>query len=163
MPEVAKHIIRSSNSARPLESPSRSARAHPPHDARCLLFFVADLVFLVLAGIAANMTMHLVHQLEWPFIPTSLFGMMAAMLVQTLMAFAVAPLLGSIESMVPSMIVAMLSPMTICLLHLFGCESSWTIAVGIGVAFALGTFTWIQLYARSSRHALTRRTVHSGG
>lgn len=134
----------------------RPLPVHRSHHDRTSLFFAGDLVFLVLAGIVATVTMHLVHQLEWPLILMSLIGMAAAMFGQTLMAFAVSPLLGSIESMVPSMIVAMASPMTICLLHLFGCESTWALAAAIGCAFALGTFAFIQIYGRSSRKSLMR-------
>lgn len=114
-----------------------------------ILFFFADFVFLVLASVGATLAMHMIHMLEWPFVLTSLIGMVAAMLVQTAMAFAAAPLLGSIETMVPSMIGAMLSPMSICLLHLFGCESTWMMAVVAGSGFGIATFAVIQLYARS--------------
>ncbi len=119
-----------------------------------ILFFVADFVFLVLASVGATLAMHMIHMLEWPFVPTSLIGMVAAMLVQTVMAFAAAPLLGSIETMVPSMIVSMLSPMSICLLHLFGCESNWIIVVVAGSGFAIATFAVIQMYARSCGRTL---------
>lgn len=123
---------------------------------RGMFFFAADFVFLVLASIGATLAMHMIHMLEWPFVLTSLVGMIAAMLVQTVMAFAAAPLLGSIETMVPSMIVAMLSPMSICLLHLFGCESTWMMAVVTGSGFAIGTFALIRLYARFCAHTLLK-------
>lgn len=123
---------------------------------RAIFFFVVDFVFLVLVSIAATLVMHMIHMFEWSFVPMSLTGMIAAMLVQTVMAFAAAPLLGSIETMVPSMIVAMLSPMSICLLHLFGCESTWMMAVVTGSGFAIGTFALIRLYARSCAHTLMK-------
>lgn len=140
-----------------LESAART------HHGRHVLFFVGDFAFLVTAGVAATSTMHWIHQLEWPFVPTCVFGMFGAMVVQTLMAFAAAPLLGSIESMVPSMIVAMVSPMTICVLHLFGCESTWAMAAVIGAAFAVVMFTLLQLYGRSCRRALVRECSCAGG
>lgn len=123
---------------------------------RGIFFFVVDFVFLVLVSIAATLAMHMIHMFEWSFVLTSLIGMAAAMLVQTVMAFAAAPLLGSIETMVPSMIVAMLSPMSICLLHLFGCESTWMMAAATGSGFAIGTFALIRLYARSCAHTLMK-------
>jgi len=161
MPKTLKQIVPAKKPERPRSAPVRPLPVHQSHHNRAFLFFVADLVFLVLAGIAATQTMHLIHQLEWPFIPTCVIGMIAAMLVQTLMAFAAAPLLGSIESMVPSMIVAMVSPMTICVLHLFGCDSTWALAAAIGSAFAVVTFTFIQFYACSCSHALARQIERS--
>lgn len=151
MPEVFTQAI---DVTKPSKVHVRPTSEAPFKDNRRILFFVADLVFLVSAGIAATMAMHMIHMLEWPFVPTSLIGMLAAMLVQTVMAFAAAPLLGSIESMVPSMIVAMLSPMSICLLHLFGCESTWMMAVVVGSGIAIATFAVIQLYARSCARTL---------
>lgn len=93
MPGVLEKVDRIGKPRGPVEATILAAHTPPTHDHRSMLFFVCDLVFLVLAGIAATLTMHLVHQLEWPFIPTSLIGMIAAMLVQTLMAVAVAPLI----------------------------------------------------------------------
>lgn len=161
MPDALKQITRITKAEPPSGTSVRPRPAHPSHHGRSFLFFVADLVFLVLAGIAATLTMHFIHQFEWPLILMSVIGMIAAMLVQTLMAFAAAPLLGSIESMVPSMIVAMVSPMTICVLHFWGCESNWPIATAIGSAFALGTFSFIQSYAQSCRNALGRQVERS--
>jgi len=126
----------------------------PSEHNRRAFFFVADLVFLVLAGIGATLTMHLIHQLEWPFFTMCLVGMVAAMVVQTLMAIAVAPLLGSIESMAPSMIIGMASPMTICVLHLFGCESTGSMATAIGAAFAVSMFVFMHAYNHRCRHEL---------
>lgn len=122
---------------------------------RFVLFFVGDLMFLTSATVAATVTMHMIHRLEWPLIPTSLLGMIAAMLVQTLMAFAAAPLLGSIECMVPSMIASMVGPMMICVLHLFGCESTWSMAIAIGAVSALVMFAFIRFYGRACAHLLT--------
>ena len=156
MPTTLKERIPTTNVGTRLRDPVAAAPPRTLRDGLASLFFVADFVFLILAGVAAMLAMHLVHQLGWAFIPMCITGMIAAMLVQTLMAFAVAPLLGSIESMVPSMIVAMVSPMTLCVLHLFGCESTWKLAAAIGCGFAIVVFTLIQLYARSCRTALAR-------
>ena len=130
---------------------------------RAIFFLAADFVFLILAGIAATLAMHIIHQFEWPFVLTCLLGMVAAMLIQTLVAFAAAPLLGSIESMVPSMIVAMVSPMTICVLHLLGCESTSLMAVLIGIAFAIGVFLFVQLYGRACGNVLISDRAFGGG
>lgn len=155
MPHALSQII---VAKKPLQDRLRSTRDSRLKRSRRIFFFIADSMFLVLAGIAATTAMHMVHQLEWPFIPTCLVGMVAAMLLQILMAFAAAPLLGSIESMVPSMIIAMISPMTICVLHLFGCESTWPMGAAIGAAFAVGMFVFIQLYGRSCRRAFITDT-----
>ena len=163
MPGVLEDVNRTGEPKRPAEATIRAANPLPTHNHRSTLFFVCDLVFLVLAGIAATLTMHLFHKLEWPFIPTSVIGMIAAMLVQTLIAVAAAPLLGSIESMVPSMIVAMVSPMTMCVLHLLGCESMWPIAVGVGAAFAIVMFFFVRAYARTCKGALTFVSPLNGG
>lgn len=151
MPEM----LTQTSVAKKLQRPSvrASCEGQLKHN-RGIFFFLVDFVFLVLVSIAATLVMHMIHMFEWSFVPTSLIGMIAAMLVQTVMAFAAAPLLGSIETMVPSMIVAMLSPMSICLLHLFGCESTWMMAVVAGSGFAIATFAVIQLYARSYARTL---------
>lgn len=133
----------------------RPKRARVSQRDRFVLFFVGDFLFLTSAAVAATVTMHMVHRLEWPFIPTSLLGMIAAMLIQTLMAFVATPLLGSIECMVPSMIVGMVAPMTICVLHLFGCESTWSMAIEIGAVFAFVMFAFLQFYGRACAHFLT--------
>ncbi len=153
MPEVPTQTIVATRPSKVYVRPTNEA---PFKHNRRILFFVADLVFLVLAGIAATMAMHMIHMLEWPFVPTSLIGMLAAMLVQTVMAIAAAPLLGSIESMVPSMVVAMTGPMVICVFHLFRCESTWMMAAVTGSGFAIGTFALIRLYARSCAHTLMK-------
>jgi len=51
--------------------------------------------------------MHLFHELHWNLVVTLLLGMVSAMAAQTVLALTIAPILGSIESMVPSMLVAM--------------------------------------------------------
>lgn len=156
MPEALRQRVPSPTLGRPSSVGVRAEPALTSALSRSRLFFVADFVFLVLAGVAATLMMHLIHQLEWPFLPTCIVGMVAAMFIQTLMAFGAAPLLGSIESMVPSMIVGMTSPMTICVLHLFGCESTWVMATVVGSAFAIATFALIQRYARSCSARLSR-------
>lgn len=126
---------------------------------RRLLFQVGDFALLVWVGIAATVAMHMVHALGWPFVPTCLLGMVAAMAVQTLLAVMAAPILGSIESMVPSMIVAMASPMTVCALHLVGQEPTRFMAIVIGSGVAVGMFVFVQFYGRSCVNVLRKEGV----
>ncbi len=116
---------------------------------RHLLFQGGDFAFLVCVGIAATFVAHMVHGIGWPFVPTCLLGMVAAMVVQTLLAVMAAPILGSIESMAPSMIVAMASPMAVCALHLVGQEPTRLMAIVIGSVVAMGMFVFVQFYGRS--------------
>jgi len=129
-------------------------RWSPP--APCALFLWGDLAVLVLVGVVATLAMHCTHRLGWPFVATTVLGMVAAMIAQMLLAFAVSPLLGSIESMVPSMVVGMTSPMVVCTLHLLGCESTWPMALAIGTIFGAGTQLYVRLYGRACRHRFAR-------
>lgn len=126
---------------------------------RRLLFQAADFAFLVCVGIAATVVAHKVHELGWPFVPTCLLGMIAAMAVQTLLAVMAAPVLGSIESMVPSMIVAMASPMAVCALHLAGQEPTRLMAIVIGSVVAMGMFVFVQFYGRSCINILRKESA----
>jgi hypothetical protein len=78
-------------------------------------------------------------------------GMAVAMLVQMILAWLAAPLLGSIETMVPSMLLAMIAPMAVGLIHVSGCELTWTEALGLGVAVGVLGSTPLDLYAVSCR------------
>jgi hypothetical protein len=121
-----------------------------------VLFAVADALFLMVVGSASNSTMHLVHTLEWNFTTTIVLGMAAAMAVQTLLAILAAPVLGSIETMVPSMIVGMLSPMQLCAFELIGSHPTRIMGVLAGAAFALATFAALRIWGRRYSHALRR-------
>lgn len=121
-----------------------------------LLFAVADALFLMVVGSASNSMMHLVHMLEWSLATTIVVGMAAAMAVQMALAFLAAPVLGSIETMVPSMIVGMLSPMQLCALELIGSHPSRTAGVLAGAAFGLATFAILRFWGRRYSHALRR-------
>ncbi len=71
--------------------------------AHSVIFSFGDFVLLLLVSTAAMVAMDRAHALI-PNLALAWFaGMAAAMLIQTLLALLVAPLLGSIESMVPSM------------------------------------------------------------
>lgn len=74
---------------------------------RGLFFAVGDLLFLLFVATASAAAMHLFHELHWNLVVTLLLGMVTAMAAQTVLALAIALILGSIESMVPSMLVAM--------------------------------------------------------
>jgi len=121
-----------------------------------ILFGIGDCLFLVFVGAVTTVAMHLLHKLEWNFALTCFVGMLLAMAVQMLLALAVAPLLGSIESMVPSMVLAMLSPMSVCAAHLVGCELSWLACAALGAAFGLGMFLFIQTHGFFYRRSLCR-------
>lgn len=113
---------------------------------RTILFGTADLLFLVAVGMVSTVVMHGFHLLGWNFAVTCLVGMVASMLVQMLMSFCAAPLLGSIESMTPSMVVGMVSPMSVCTLHLFGREPDCMVALIGGALFGAAMFVFVEVF-----------------
>lgn len=121
-----------------------------------VLFAIADAVFLMVVGSASNSVMHLVHMLGWRFAMTFVFGMAAAMAVQMMLAFLAAPVLGSIETMVPSMIVGMLSPMLLCALDLIGSHPDRMTGLISGAVFGLATFATMRFWGGRYNHALRR-------
>lgn len=123
---------------------------------RPILFGIGDFLFLVTVGMVATLVMHGMHQLGWNFAVTSLVGMAAAMLVQMIMAFCAAPLLGSIETMTPSMVVGMISPMSVCTLHMFGCESNCILALVLGAAVGAVMFVLVAVYGARVRLVLSQ-------
>lgn len=123
---------------------------------RLALFLFGDALFLLLVSVVATTLMHLVHELGWNLAFTLVCGMAVAMLVQMLLAFGAAPILGSIESMVPSMVVAMISPMSICTLDLFGFQLHWQESVLAGAVVGLIVFGLIQVHGFMCRRWLRR-------
>lgn len=123
---------------------------------RTVLFVLGDALFLVLVSVVATAMMHLVHELRWNFAFTLVCGMAVAMVVQVLLAVGVAPILGSIESMVPSMVVAMISPMAVCTLDLLGLQLHWRESVQVGVAVGLIMFLLIEAHGFMCRRWLRR-------
>ena len=123
---------------------------------RSFLFSVGDSLFLITVGILAVTAMRLIDALAWHPAPTWVVGMGLAMLVQTLLAFAVAPILGSIESMVPSMPVAMICPMALELLEMIGLDLEWSGAVGFGAAFGFGMSLFVVAYGFACKKSLRR-------
>ena len=133
--------------------------ANMPHDSSCfrtLAFAAADLLFLLLVATASTAAMHAFHEFHWNLAVTIPLGMVAAMAVQTLLAIAISPILGSIESMVPSMLVAMTSPMVICALDLLGLSVPWWGCLGLGAAVGGLIYIAVQCYAWSCRRRLNR-------
>ncbi len=121
-----------------------------------VFFLTGDFAFLVCVGVAATVAAHMVHALEWAFVPTCLLSMGAAMAAQIVLSVMASPILGSIESMVPSMIVAMASPMAICAFHLAGQEPSRSMAIVVGGVVAMGMFVFVQIYGRSCVSSLRK-------
>ena len=107
---------------------------------RTALFVFGDVLFLLLVSVVATTLMHLVHELGWNLAFTLICGMAVAMLIQMLLAFGAAPILGSIESMVPSMVVAMISPMAVCTLDVLGFQLHWRESAQVGVVIGLIMF-----------------------
>jgi hypothetical protein len=116
-------------------------RKHP------LFFAIGDFLFLIAVGVVSTLVMQSIHQLAWNFAVTLVVGMAAAMVAQMMMAFCVAPLLGSIETMTPSMPIGMASPMAVCTLHVIGHETDLWTAVVLGAIFGGAMFVFVQIYA----------------
>lgn len=125
------------------------------------IFVLGDALFLMTVGSGSTFAMHLVHTLEWNIAVTLILGMAAAMGVQLVLAAAAAPLLGSIETMVPSMIVGMLSPMQLCAVELVGYHETRRMAVLAGAAFGLATLVLLQLWGQWRYLSLRRTTLES--
>lgn len=129
---------------------------------RALIFSCGDGLFLILVGVAASLIMDLVHGLIMNFVDSRIWhlvlslvvGMSFAAIVQTLLAFCVAPILGSIESKVPSMVAAMIIPMFICLLALVGINESLSGASALGAVGGIGIFILIQAFGYKCRKSL---------
>ncbi len=128
---------------------------------------IGDLLFLALVGAATTATMHMAHMIEWGgwgFLAEMAIGMAIAMLLQVILAWLAAPLLGSIETMAPSMLLAMVAPMTVCLLHGSDCELTWSAAMWCGAAAGVLASSLLLLYGVSCRRwALTERESTHGG
>jgi len=132
------------------------------HGRHTLPFLAGDGVFLLLVSCATTVAMHMVHELGWGFVLECACGMIVAMLVGTLMAFAAAPLLGSIEAMVPSMVVSMLSPAAVCVFDVFGLDPGMEGAAAVGAAFGTGMFVFVQVYGAHCRAAFQSRAWRQG-
>lgn len=123
---------------------------------RSIMYDVGDCQFLVIVGILVIVATRLIHELGWGFAITCGAGMAAAMAVQAMLAFSVAPILGSIETMTSSMVVAMATSMSVCGLHLIGRELSWPGYCGLGAAVGAGMFIFVVTYGRACKKSLRR-------
>ena len=126
---------------------------------RSVLFSVGDGMFLLTVGVVAAACMRLVDSLGWNSVLAWIVGMGLAMLLQILLAFAAAPLLGSIETMVPSMIVAMTCPMVLDFLEMIGVDLGWSWSVAFGAGFGFAMFMFVEGYGVLCRKSLRRTGV----
>lgn len=147
-----------SNGACTREPPRCPTSRRESHRARwrSAPFVIGDCLFLLAIGAIATWIMHITHELDWGFVVCAALGMLAAMLVQAIAAWIIAPLLGSIESMVPSMVVAMVSPMSICGLHLLGAEPGHSWSLAQGAVSGLGIFLLVEVYGAACRRRFER-------
>lgn len=139
----------------------RAARAPLGVSARLcpIMFSLGDWVFLLVVGVVAALSMPLIDSLGWNAMLTWIVGMALAMLAQTVLAFTVAPLLGSIETMMPSMVLAMFCPMALDLFEMTGVDLGWSRSVGFGAGLGSAMFLFVQTYDFRCRTALHRISV----
>ncbi len=102
------------------------------------LLGAGDFLFLVVVGVVATLSMDWVHRLGWNLAVVLIVGMVLAMIVQTALTLAVSPILGYRESMLPSMVVAMVSPMAVCVLDVMNVHPAWHRLVFLGVLLGAG-------------------------
>ena len=117
---------------------------------RRVLFALADLLFLMFSAALAAETLAASHRLIGSFIAAAVMGMVAAMGLQMLIAAAAAPVLGSIESMVPSMIAGMLATGLVCALAFVTPVHGHAVWLGA----AAGAISWAGLRAFERRCAV---------
>jgi hypothetical protein len=124
---------------------------------RTIAFGGGDLVFMVGVTAIAAWAMNLGHQPRWGMAVGIVVGMALAMLAQTTLALAAAPILGSIETMIPTMVAAMVGSTAVCLLHLAGREPTHATALQVGVGSGVVVFCLVRAYGWSFRRALAQR------
>jgi len=159
------HMVRDSGAGvealAPRIDPAKSRAGNStPGWLRRAAFFTGDGLFLVAVSVAAATVMHMVHEFGWNLSLTLICGMIVAMGVQALLAMAVAPVLGSIESMVPSMVAAMISPMAVCAADLSGIHLNGWKAVAAGAAIGLVVFLSIEAYGFKCRTRFERALLN---
>lgn len=135
----------------PHATQERTGHTRPNRSIRRIAIVVGDLLFLAVVGAVSVAAMHMAHMTEWGFVVEVAIGMAVAMVVQLMLAWLAAPLLGSIETMVPSMLVAMIAPMAICVLHASGCVLTWSEALAIGAASGVLASSLLAAYGASCR------------
>jgi hypothetical protein len=121
---------------------------------RHALFQIGDFLFAVAVAGSAIYVMHLAHRFQIGFVASMVVGMAAGMVLQVVASFAVAPLLGSIESMVPAMATGMIAPMAVCARALVGCHLTGkeTAVAAIVTAIIVQFLMWT--YSRLCRFRL---------
>lgn len=143
--------VRRSLRLKSLTGQTRAHRAAATRPTRRISIIIGDLLFFTSVGVVTMAAMHAAHMIGWGLFLEIAIGMVGAMVVQVLLASLAAPLLGSIETMVPSMLLAMIAPMTLCLLHGSGCVLTWPGALGLGAAAGVLAFSLLAVYGASCR------------
>ena len=127
---------------------------------RSILFGLGDCLFLMLVGASSMVAMNAVHELAWSMPVTWVIGMVAAMAAQMLLALIAAPLLGSIETMAPSMVVAMVVPMAVCVVDATGRELGWMWAITLGAVSGFSAFLLVRASGRITLIRGMQGSVH---
>ena len=135
----------------------KTGAVRPPVSLREIAFGGGDLVFMVGVTATAAWAMNIGHQPPWGMAAGVVFGMSLAMLAQTALALAAAPVLGSIETMVPTMVAAMVGSTAVCLYHLIGWEPTAATALQLGAGFGIVVFCLVKAYGWSFRRSLGQR------
>ena len=158
----ASHAI--SHAHPPLEAAARNAAWQPGPPTRAgVLFAIGDAALLVIVAVAGTWVMHRVHETGVGFLAAVLLGMSAAMIVQIVLAVVASPLLGSIESMVPSAVVGMTVPGLVCAAALVGAGWHRSTLLATAALFALAFSAWLKLYAWRCRRRFARMSAGSSG
>lgn len=123
---------------------------------RSFAFLAGDLALYVVLGIEAAFSMHLAHEHVAGVMAATLSGMVLGMLVATGTAFMFRPLLGSIETTVPAMIVGMAGGAVVCLFMLTVGTPTANLVVRLGVGGGMLTFGWIAAFGSGCRRRLAR-------
>lgn len=131
--------------------------ARRPGSLRALAFGGGDLVFLTAVTAVAAWAMNVGHRPAWSLGMGFLAGMFLAMVAQTALALAVAPILGSIEAMVPSMVSAMAGSTAVCALHLLGRDPTSATALEVGGSVGAAFFFLLQVHGLRYARSLGRR------
>lgn len=122
--------------------------SHRREHRRSLIFSCADCLFLILVGVINSLEMHLIHMLGLHLVLTLAVGMIVAMTIQTMLSLAVAPILGSIESMVPSMVAGMIIPMFVCFFDLVGITMRGSGVLTLGIVGGIASSVLLKGYGR---------------
>lgn len=124
---------------------------------RRMAFSVGDLALILAVAIAGSHVMQLAHEVGLPLAVGILLGMLASMLVQLLLATLASPLLGSIESMVPTAVIAMALPAVVCVVSLLGLD--WRPSQLDAATATIGLLFWLWTIAYAHRCRLRFRTL----